>query len=247
VTLVARPTRVSLEDVSIPLPLGMPPSREEPRGLLDALLSRRYEVLEPALEASGKALAAPIVPATAVTEAPGRDVVVELDASAAAPSAAGWRPVRYQLDCALDDLDDVLAFTAPAPLAVYVQADDPALGDAALADTARALTEAGHIPGLPTGHGPGAVADFLAVLAHAETGFVARADTASDVLALLSGTAAALSGFDVRNALTEPDAGRLGRLIPEAAEALREILLAVEVDDVAAVIDGLRELGLTVN
>ncbi|MFD6893898.1 hypothetical protein ACFWB0_05010 [Rhodococcus sp. NPDC060086] len=228
--------------MSIPLPLGMPPSRNEPRGLLDALLSRRYEVVGPALAASGKALAAPIVPAAAVTEAPGRDVVVELDASAAAPSAAGWRPVRYQLDCDLDDLDDVLAFTAPAPLAVYVQVDDPAL-----ADTARALTEAGHIPGLPTGHGPGAVADFLAVLAHSETGFVARADTASDVLALLSGTAAALSGFDVRDAMAEPDAGRLGRLIPEAAEALREILLAVEVDDTAAVIDGLRELGLAVN
>lgn len=228
--------------MSIPLPLGMPPSREEPRGLLDALLSRRYEALGSALGASGPALAAPIIPATEVTEAPGRDVVVELDASAAPPSPAGWRPVRYQLDCALDDLDDVLAFTAPAPLAVYVQVDDPAL-----ADTARALTEAGHIPGLPTGHGPGAVADFLAVLAHADTGFVARADTASDVLALLSGTAAALSGFDVRDALTEPDAGRLSRLIPEAADALREILLAVEVDDDEAVIDGLRELGLTVN
>ncbi|MEE2058157.1 hypothetical protein [Rhodococcus artemisiae] len=216
----------------------MPPSREEPRGLLDALLSTRHTDL--ALAASGPESAAPIVPASEIAEVPGRDVVVELDASAEAPSPAGWRPVRYQLDCARGDLDDVLAFTAPAPLAVYVQVDDPAL-----ADTARALTEAGHIPGLPTGHTPGAVADFLAVLAHADTGFVARAQTASDVLALLSGTAAALSGSDVRDALTAPDADRLGRLIPEAIGALREILLAVEVDDTDAVLGGLRELGLT--
>ncbi len=201
--------------------------------------------MDSALESSGQALAAPIVPATSVIAIPGRDIVVELDVSAEAPSPAGRRPVRYQLDCSPDDLDDVLAFTAPAPLAVYVQVDDPVLADAALADTARALTEAGHIPGLPTGHGPGAVADFLAVLAHADTGFVARAETASDVLALLSGTAAALSGFDVRDALVAPDADRLGRLIPEAAEALREILLAVEVDDPDAVLSGLREAGLT--
>ncbi|TCN52264.1 hypothetical protein EV641_108140 [Rhodococcus sp. SMB37] len=244
-TLVARATRVNLNDVSIPLPLGMPPSREEPRGLLDALFSRRYADLESALAASGPESAAPIVPASEIAEAPGRDVVVGLDASAEAPSPAGWRPVRYQLDCARGDLDDVLAFTAPAPLAVYVQVDDPTLADAALADTARALTEAGHIPGLPTGHTPGAVADFLAVLAHADTGFVARAETASDVLALLSGTAAALSGSDVRDALTAPDVDRLGRLIPEATEALREILLAVEVDDTDAVLGGLREMGLT--
>ncbi|WP_346777572.1 hypothetical protein [Rhodococcus sp. HNM0563] len=231
--------------MSIPLPLGMPPSREEPRGLLDALLSRRYETLEAALAVSGPELAAPIVPASEVAELPDRGVIVELDASGEAPSPAGRRPVRYQLDCTLDDLDDVLAFTAPAPLAVYVQVDDAVLADSTLADTARALTEAGHIPGLPTGRAPGAVADFLAVLAHADTGFVARAESASDVLALLSGTAAALSGFDIRGALTAPDADRLGRLIPEAAEALREILLAVEVDDLDAVLGGLRTAGLS--
>ncbi len=133
--------------MSIPLPLGMPPSREEPRGLLDALLARRHDTMDSALESSGQALAAPIVPATSVIAIPGRDIVVELDVSAEAPSPAGRRPVRYQLDCSPDDLDDVLAFTAPAPLAVYVQVDDPVLADAALADTARALTEAGTFQG----------------------------------------------------------------------------------------------------
>lgn len=203
----------------------MPPSREEPRGLVDALLSRRYTTVGDAVAATGPALAPPIVPVGALTEQPARDVVAELDASAATPEPAGWRPVRYQLDCTGDDLDDVLAFTAPAPLAVYVTGID----DRDLADTARALTAAGHIPGLAPGHGVDAIADFLSVLAHATTGFVARADDADGVLALLAATAAALSGFDVRGALTTPEPHRLVRLVPEAAAALREILLAVEV------------------
>lgn len=218
----------------------MPPSREEPRGMLDALLTCRHDTLVDALASAGPLLAAPIVPAGAVTDAPGRDLVLELDASAPPPAPAGWRPIRYQVDCSADELDDVLAFTAPAPLAVYV--DGP---DDDLAETARALTEAGHIPGLPTGHEPDAVADFLAVLAHSDTGYVARAATAADVVALFSATAAALSGFDIRAALAAPDIAWLQRLIPEAGAALREILLAVEVSDPESVARELQELGLS--
>lgn len=239
-TAVARGTGSNLEIVPISLPLGMPPSREEPRGMLDALLTRRHDTLADALASTDPMFASPIVPAGAVTDAPGRDLVLELDASASPPSPAGWRPIRYQVDCSSDELDDVLAFTAPSPLVVYV--DGP---DEALADTARALTEAGHIPGLPAGHEHDAVADFLAVLAHSDTGFVARAATAADVVALFSATAAALSGFDIRAALAAPDVARLQRLIPEAGVALREILLAVEVDDPESVARELQALGFS--
>ncbi|WP_407443142.1 hypothetical protein [Rhodococcus sp. (in: high G+C Gram-positive bacteria)] len=218
----------------------MPPSHEEPRGLLDGLLTGRYDSPDDARDVTGPLFAPPIVPARAITVPPGRDLVVELDTSGPPPAPAGWRPVRYQIGCTPEVLDDVLAFTAPAPLAVYV--DGP---DDTLADTARALTEAGHVPGLPAGHGPGAISDFLAVLAHADTGYVARTTSTEDVVALLSGTAAALSGFDIREALASPDVSWLQRLIPEAAAALREILLAVEVDDPDRVARELGELGLS--
>lgn len=224
----------------IPLPLGMPPSRDEPRGLLDALLTRRHDTLASALEVSGRMLAPPIVPAAAVTAPSKRGLVVELDASAELPAPSGWRPVRYQIDCATDDLEDVLAVVAPAPLVVYAH-----VPDAALADAARALTEVGHIPGLTSGRGPDAVADFLSVLAHADTGYAARADGAADLVALLAATVAALSGFDVRAALAAPDTARLRGLIPDAAAAVREILLTVEVDDIDRVVRELEALDLT--
>lgn len=218
----------------------MPPSRDEPRGLLDGLLTGRYDSPESAEAAAGPLLGAPIVPAGTITAPPSRDLVVELDTSGPRPEPAGWRPLRYQIDCSTDDLCHVLEFTAPAPLIVY--ADGP---DESLADTARALTEAGHIPGLSAGHGRGAVSDFLAVLAHADTGYVARATGTAEVVALLSATAASLSGFDIREALASPDVPRLQRLIPEAAAALREILLAIEVDDPDRVGRELAELGLS--
>ncbi|SUE16184.1 Uncharacterised protein [Rhodococcus gordoniae] len=219
----------------------MPPSRDESRGLLDALLTRRHDTLTGALAATGRMLAPPIVPAAAVTGSPTRELVVELDASTELPSPAGWRPIRYQVECSAEDLEDVLAITAPAPLVVY-----PHVSDAALADAARALTEAGHIPGLTAGRGAEAVADFLAVLAHTDTGYAARATGTDDVVALLAATVAALSGFDVRAALATPDVARLRRLVPEAAAAVREILLVVEVDETDGVVRDLEALDLGV-
>jgi hypothetical protein len=210
----------------------MPPSREEPRGLLDALLTHRAPV--PA-GVPGRMLAPRIV--TVADAESGGDVVVELDVSADAPVPVRYRPLRYQIDCAPEHLVDILAFTAPAPLCVYVAGDT-------LADTARELTGAGHIPGLPAGRSADEIADFLAVLAHSDTGYVARARDAAEVLMLLSATTAALSGFDVRQAVAEPDAARLRALIPEAAAAVREILLTVEVDDPAGIVAGLADLGL---
>lgn len=237
---VARGPGSNLESVPIPLPLGMPPSREEPRGLLEGLLTGRYDSPESAQGVTGPLLGAPIVPARSVSAPPSCDLVVELDTSGPRPAPAGWRPLRYQIDCSADELSHVLEFTAPAPLIVYV--DGP---DETLADTARALSEAGHIPGLPAGHGLGAVADFLAVLAHADTGYAARATGTAEVVALLNATAAALSGFDIRAALASPDVSRLQRLIPEAAAALREILLTIQVDDPEQVARELADLGLS--
>lgn len=236
--------RVSLEFVSIPLPLGMPPSREEPRGLLDALLTRRCIDLDDVAAGSGGSaaepmMAPPIVSAEVAEKASARDVVVALDATEEPPAPSGRRPGRYQVDCAPGDLDDLLAITLPAPLVVYSQVDD-----AALADTARRLTEAGHIPGLPAGHGADAVADFLAVLAHAETGYAARATSADEIVALLAATVAALMGVDIRAALAAPDVARLRRLNPEAAAAVREVLLFVEVDDLLRVRNELQAFDL---
>lgn len=212
----------------------MPPSRDEPRGLLDALFA--YRPPAPA-GVPIAVLASPIVAAS--DDEPGGDVVVELDASSAAPLPASRRPVRYQIDCTPDHFDDVLAFTSPAPLCVYVAGDT-------LADAARELTSAGHVPGLPAGRSADDIADFLAVLAHSDTGYVARAGDATEVLALLSATTAALSGFDVRQAVAQPDVTRLGALAPEAAAAVRDVLLTVEVDDPSAVVAGLAEFGFTI-
>lgn len=89
------------------------------------------------------------------------------------------------------------------------------------------------------------VADFLAVLAHAPTGFVGRAESADDVLAVLAATVAALRGDDVRSAWTHPDVAALAALRPAAAAAVRGVLLAVEVTDVAGAIAGLAMLGGT--
>ena len=67
----------------------------------------------------------------------------------------------------------------------------------------------------------------------------------NDVLALLSATVAALRGDDVRSAWTHPDVAALGRLRPPAAAAVREVLLGVEVADVAGAVAGLAVLGGT--
>lgn len=227
----------------IPLTLGMPPSREEPRGLLTALLTRRHPTLADALAAPAHtAIGDPVVPVSALTEAPAGSaatlrIVGELDVAPERLSGLHPVPVRYQLDCPAEELDVALAIAVPAPLTVYVDAGD-------LPETARALVGAGHSPGLPPGREAGEVADFLSVLAHAGTGFAARARDADEVLALLAATVAALRGDDVRAALAAPDPARLTRLIPEAAAAVREILLAVEVDDPPAVARDLAGLGL---
>jgi prephenate dehydratase len=121
-------------------------------------------------------------------------------------------------------------------------------------EAVRALVDVGVVTGLDLTQGEGTdggsnspspdeVADFLAVLAHAPTGFVARARSADDVLAVLAATVAALRGDDVRAAWTYPDVAGLAGLRPAAATAVREVLLGVEVADVMGVAAGLAALG----
>ncbi|RJO77297.1 hypothetical protein D5S18_12885 [Nocardia panacis] len=73
-----------------------------------------------------------------------------------------------------------------------------------------------------------AIADFLAEIVHAETGFVARTDSGGSALAIVAGTVAALCGEDIRRALRDPDLVFLRGLKPSAIEATRAVLLAVE-------------------
>lgn len=232
--------------MSIDLPLGIP-RPAGPESLLSALLSERFTQADEARTAKTASVCGP--PIVSAASLLGRDglelgkIVVDLDLDPTklrgAPQAA-YEAVRYQLDCPSDDLDDAIALRVPSPLAVYPTTDDPDLADAA-----RALVDGGKIPGLGRGYSASAIADFLSVLAHADTGFVARADNASEVLSILAGTVASLRGDDVRRALESPNAAGLVSLIPEAASAVREVLIGIEVAAPVEIGAQLNALGLT--
>ncbi|MGW0250701.1 hypothetical protein ACWDYH_29110 [Nocardia goodfellowii] len=86
------------------------------------------------------------------------------------------------------------------------------------------------------------LADFLAGVAHADSGFVARTGSGERAVAVVAATVAALCGEDIRAALAVPDIGFLTGLKPPAVEAVRGVLLAVETDAVADVTRALRIL-----
>ncbi|WP_194816699.1 hypothetical protein [Nocardia sp. XZ_19_385] len=85
------------------------------------------------------------------------------------------------------------------------------------------------------------LADFLAGVAHADGGFVARTDSGERAVAVVAATVAALCGEDIRAALAAPDIAFLTGLKPPAVEAARGVLLAVETESVA---DVTRALGI---
>ncbi|MEV6428426.1 hypothetical protein [Nocardia sp. NPDC051463] len=74
------------------------------------------------------------------------------------------------------------------------------------------------------------IADFLAEVAHMDTGFIARTAHGDRALAIVAATAAALCGEDIRTALSSPNIAFLTALKPPAIEAVRSVLLAVETD-----------------
>jgi hypothetical protein len=79
------------------------------------------------------------------------------------------------------------------------------------------------------------IADSLAEIAHADTGFVARTSNGTRALAVVAGTVAALCGEDIRAALASPDIAFLTALKPPAIEAVRTVLLAIETNTPDAV------------
>ncbi|NEW38294.1 hypothetical protein GV794_22535 [Nocardia cyriacigeorgica] len=74
------------------------------------------------------------------------------------------------------------------------------------------------------------IADILAEAAHSDTGLIARTAVPDRALAMVAGTAAALCGEDIRTALTTPDIAFLTGLNPQAIEAVRGVLLAIETE-----------------
>ncbi|MEU6832926.1 hypothetical protein ABZ894_30130 [Nocardia beijingensis] len=72
------------------------------------------------------------------------------------------------------------------------------------------------------------IADFLAHVAHSDTGFVARTSSGERAVAIVAATAAALCGEDIGTALRHPDIAFLTSLKPQAVEAVRSVLLAIE-------------------
>lgn len=204
------------------------------RPLVDGLLHQRRAAADPVVRDA--ATSGPqIVSASVLTGAAGTDVdagtvVVELDIDPdGLADAVEHRALRYHVHCTSEQIADAVGLRLSAPVAVFVTPDGPDAG--ALAEAAQILADAGHSPGLIAGQPVDAVADFLAVLAHTSVGFVARARDGAEVLSLLAGTVAALRGDDVRAALASPDAAALAALVPEAAEAVRGVLLGIEVDD----------------
>ncbi|MGK8521414.1 hypothetical protein ACRS6B_07560 [Nocardia asteroides] len=87
-----------------------------------------------------------------------------------------------------------------------------------------------------------AIADFLAHVAHSDTGFVARTSSGERAVAIVAATAAALCGEDIGAALRNPDIAFLTALKPAAVEAVRSVLLAVETEAGDQVNDALRVL-----
>ncbi len=223
-------------------------SDRTPQPLVARLLLGPRESVAPIAPRPAVTTGPPIVAASTLVESTGGDidagaVVVELDIDPDRLSeAVEHRALRYHVHCTTTDLDDAIALRLPAPVTVFVTPDGP---DAVtLAESAQILADAGHSPGLIARQPVGAVADFLAVLAHTSVGFVARARDGAEVLSLLAGTVAALRGDDVRAALTNPDPVALTQLNPDAAEAVRGVLLGIEVDDLAQVEQVLAAAGL---
>jgi len=238
--------------VSIPVSLSMPslPASRDAAAqpLVEGLLHQRREAADPGVARDAVTSGPQIVAASILTGAVGTDadagvVVVELDIDPDdLADAVEHRVLRYHVHCTSEQIDDAVGLRLPAPVAVFVNPDGEDAGT--LAESAQILADAGHSPGLIAGQPVDVVADFLGVLAHTSVGFVARASDGAEVLSLLAGTVAALRGDDVRAALAAPDAAALAALIPDAAEAVRGVLLGIEVDDPEQVDRVLADAGL---
>ncbi|MGB7362434.1 MAG: hypothetical protein WA931_05285 [Rhodococcus sp. (in: high G+C Gram-positive bacteria)] len=207
------------------LTLGVQP-RRDPKALFSGLLVATVDDV-PAAEAlpSHPLIGSACVPAAALGEArvsEGHLVRLDRDPAELPPARA------YVLDVQSDQLVDAVALDAGSPLVVLCRDGD-------IVETTTRVDQAGHHPAVDMADTEDRVADFLAVIAHAEHGFFAVAADADAALALVAGTVAALRGDDVRQALRAPDLRKLLSLHPDAAAATREVLLGVLVPDAPSV------------
>lgn len=131
---------------------------------------------------------------------------------------------------------------APEPVALTLSVPPrPARGLAA--DLVRPVSVDPGVEVLDMGLADEAISEFLVRIVHGDSGFVARADSGDRALAAIAATVAALIGDDIRAALATPDLTFLTGLKPPAVEAFRDVLLAIETDDGAAVTAALAVLG----
>ncbi|MCX5042296.1 hypothetical protein OG921_03695 [Aldersonia sp. NBC_00410] len=215
----------------IPLTLGVP-NRPDARPLVDRLLLPRLDVPGPVPGGDAddsRLLGTPVIPLAAIPAgvAPGSVIVaVDLHEHDHESELVLPRGVSVHIDCPPDLLSEVLALPARAVVFLDGPVDVAAV---------RRVVSAGRRPGIDLAVSGVEIADFLAVLAHADTGFVARAWTGAQALAGIAATVAALRGDDVRTAFATPDVGALARLNPAAAEAVRDVLVGIEVTDPVAV------------
>lgn len=223
------------------------PHRPDPNALVHGLL-QPVCADAPSLAAAprGAEYGPPVVRAssllgTAESDDLGR-VVVHLDIDPdelRAGRTCGYEAVRFHVDASAAHLADALALRLPSPLVVF-----PVFDAIDVAETAEAVVFAHRTPGIGVADTPRRIADVLAVVSHADVGLVARADDGDEVLSILAATVASLRGDDIAAALAHPNVAALRALIPEAAEAVREVLLGIEIADAVTARARLVEVGL---
>lgn len=193
----------------------------------------------------------PMLAASALSGVPGDvgPLWLRLDVAPDALEASTVEPTVVEVTCPLEHLDDALALAKgdpvrlPGRLAVLVDPCDAGRGWAA--ESAERIATVGAHPVLAAGLGAEEVADFLAVLAHSDAGFVAHAADGAEVVALLAATVAALRGDDIPAAYRAADPAPVAALGAPAAEAVREVLRAIAVPNAAAVEAHLHANGIT--
>lgn len=238
--------RVYREGVPIPLTLGVP-HRPDPNALVHGLLQPICaDAHSLAAAPRGAEYGPPVVPASTLLALPESDdlgrIVVHLDIDPdelRAGRTGGYEAVRYDVDAPAEHLADALTLRLPSPLVVF-----PMFDAIDVAETAEAVVLAHRTAGISVGDTPRRIADVLAVVSHADVGLVARADSGDEVLAILAATVASLRGDDIAAALAAPNVAALRALIPEAAEAVREVLLGIEIVDAAGARARLVDVGL---